>query len=67
VFGFGGIFPPLFWWGYGYPLFPFYKRQLSRPSELRLRSRLQLLRQLSRLWLRLAAQRQGPTDLVLLL
>ena len=24
VFGFGGIFPPPFWWGYGYPLFPFY-------------------------------------------
>ena len=24
VFGFGGIFPPPFWWGYGYPFFPFY-------------------------------------------
>jgi len=24
VFGFGGIFPPFIWWGYGYPFFPFY-------------------------------------------
>ena len=24
VFGFGGIFPPPFWWGYGFPFFPFY-------------------------------------------
>ena len=23
VFGFGGIFPPFFWRGYGYPFFPF--------------------------------------------
>ena len=23
VLGFGGIYPP-FWWGYGYPFFPFY-------------------------------------------
>ena len=24
VFGFGGILPPPFWWGYGFPFFPFY-------------------------------------------
>jgi hypothetical protein len=23
VFGFGGIFPPPFWWGYGFPFYPF--------------------------------------------
>src|SRR5262249_50714033 len=40
-------------------------RRLSRPSELWLRSRLQLLRQLSGLWFE--AQRQRQADLVLLL
>jgi len=24
VFGFGGIFPPFFWWGYDFPFDPFY-------------------------------------------
>ena len=24
VFGFGGILPPPFWWGYGFPFHPFY-------------------------------------------
>jgi len=23
AFGFGGIFPPPFWWGYGFPFYPF--------------------------------------------
>src|SRR5437016_4114086 len=68
--GFVGVYAP-YWWGYGFPYFPTSLLQLRllqrqpRSPVLRLRSWLQLLRQLSRLWLRLAPQR--PADLVLLL
>ena len=24
AFGFGGIYPPFFWWGYGYPFYPYF-------------------------------------------
>jgi len=63
--GFGGIYVP-YWWSYGYPYYNYgYYGDYADHRYYGYDPRLQLLRQLSRLWLRLAPLR--PADLVLLL